>query len=88
MDFDMETECMLCGGCADICPVDCIQIMSFKNLIFSENSHQLITDRCRFDSDIPVDRRMMLIKNEDDCIRCGLCVKQCPVGVMTMVDDE
>lgn len=82
----METECILCGGCADICPVNCIQILSFKNLILSEDSHQLITDQCRFDSDIPVDQRMMLIKNEESCIRCGLCVKQCPVGVMMMVD--
>ena len=84
----METECILCGGCSDICPVDCIEIIPLKHLTFSENSRKLIADRFTCDPDVPPDQRMVLIKNEKSCIRCGLCAKRCPVGAITMEDFE
>ena len=30
------------------------------------------------------DKGMVLIKNEDICIRCGLCAKRCPAGTIKM----
>ncbi|MFH1941527.1 MAG: 4Fe-4S binding protein [bacterium] len=80
----MESECILCGGCADVCPIGCIEIIPFARLKFSEISRMRIDDINPFDPCLPLDRRMVLIKDEQRCIRCGLCAKQCPVGVMTM----
>lgn len=84
----MEAECILCGGCADICPVACIEILPLEHLTLSENARELVVDRFQFDPEVPVDQRMVLIKHEDICIRCGLCARQCPVGIMIMEDQK
>ena len=74
------TQCLLCGGCQDICPEDCIEIVpaSLVHEIPAEARELapiLIDGRC-FGS--------ILIKNEEVCIRCGLCAARCPAGTITM----
>jgi NAD-dependent dihydropyrimidine dehydrogenase PreA subunit len=79
-DPDLGTECILCGGCQDICPEDCIEIVPAA-LVRS----------------VPADARELapiliegqragaiLIKNDEVCIRCGLCAARCPAGTITM----
>lgn len=61
--------CILCGGCVDICPENCIRII----------------DATRCDGiSAPDDAASVLILQEDRCIRCALCVERCPTGALWM----
>jgi NADPH-dependent glutamate synthase beta subunit-like oxidoreductase len=61
--------CILCGGCVDICPEDCIRIV----------------DVSRLESDVSATApASALILQEDRCIRCGLCVERCPSDALWM----
>jgi NADPH-dependent glutamate synthase beta subunit-like oxidoreductase/ferredoxin len=77
---DAGTECILCGGCQDICPESCIEIVPASRIVhLPPNARELA----------PVlieDRRVgaVMLKNEEVCIRCGLCAARCPVGTITM----
>jgi formate dehydrogenase beta subunit len=76
----LGTECILCGGCQDICPEDCIEIVPASRVkSLPPNVRELapvIVGDARVGS--------IMLKNEEVCIRCGLCAARCPVGTITM----
>jgi NADPH-dependent glutamate synthase beta subunit-like oxidoreductase len=78
--FD-SAKCILCGGCADICPEYCLRLVSLENIKGDENLIALYRNRYGYD---PVGSGSAIIKDEDRCIRCGLCAKKCPVDAITM----
>jgi formate dehydrogenase beta subunit len=81
------TECILCGACADVCPEDCIEFISARDLRadpllreglvaeFGEAAHALFEEGSN---------GTVLVKDETVCIRCGLCARRCPAGTITM----
>jgi len=74
------TECILCGGCQDICPEDCIEILPVS-LVREPPAEvrelaPILENGKRVGS--------IFIKDEEICIRCGLCALRCPVGTITM----
>jgi formate dehydrogenase (NADP+) beta subunit len=79
-DPSAGTECILCGGCQDICPEDCIEILPLSLLREpvpeSRELAPLVAEGKRIGS--------IFIKDEEVCIRCGLCALRCPVGTITM----
>jgi ferredoxin len=75
--YDPEL-CILCGRCTSICPTRCITFVS-ADLLESENK---LTET--FLSTQLTGERTALIKDEDLCIRCGLCAYVCPTNAMTL----
>ncbi|KKM98756.1 hypothetical protein LCGC14_1154710 [marine sediment metagenome] len=70
----IDQKCVLCGGCIDICPHDCIMMVS-RDKVESEGM---------FEGSMPDDWDAVMAINEEKCIRCGLCVKRCPVSAIKM----
>ncbi len=78
--FDGQ-RCILCGGCADVCPELCLRIVSVDRLVGDEALSEVL-DR-HLDNHDPAEASAIL-KDEDRCIRCGLCAERCPSGAITM----
>jgi formate dehydrogenase (NADP+) beta subunit len=78
--FD-SNKCILCGGCADVCPELCLELVSLDRLEGDETLRQAIRAQL---GDEDVSAHSAIIKDETKCIRCALCAERCPVGAITM----
>lgn len=74
-------RCILCGGCADVCPEYCLKLVSLEQI--RGDSRLTALYRNRYGTE-PAGSGSAIIKDEDRCIRCGLCAKRCPVDAITM----
>jgi formate dehydrogenase beta subunit len=87
------TQCILCGGCVDVCPENCLKLVSLDRIEFTPEVMQAINDdRHTFNvelDDVAADELGVItgsamIKDETRCIRCGLCALRCPASTITM----
>ena len=87
------TECILCGGCVDVCPENCFELVSLDRIAFDETTTgQLAEVRnllgVELDDimaeELGVIAGSVMLKDETRCIRCGLCAERCPAGTITM----
>jgi formate dehydrogenase (NADP+) beta subunit len=80
------SECILCGGCVDICPENCIELAVLDRL--DGGKEKLSEVGAAYDIVITGETEgitgSIMIKDEDRCIRCGLCAMRCPVACITM----
>lgn len=68
--FD-SSRCVLCGGCADVCPTQCLKLVSLSQV----------------DMELPDLGGLeysAILKDEERCIRCASCAKRCPVEAISM----
>jgi NADPH-dependent glutamate synthase beta subunit-like oxidoreductase len=75
-----STKCILCGGCVDVCPESCFRLITIQQIRLDEKQKRVI--RARYGADQPIGSA--IIKDEERCIRCGLCAKRCPTDAITM----
>jgi formate dehydrogenase (NADP+) beta subunit len=78
--FDSD-KCILCGGCADVCPEVCLQLISLDGIGGDDSVQQALSGRTHGEVDAPFSA---IIKDETKCIRCALCAKRCPANAITM----
>lgn len=74
-------RCILCGGCADVCPEYCLRLVSLESMGGNDALTTLYKNRY---GKAPETKGSAIIKDEERCIRCALCASRCPVDAITM----
>jgi formate dehydrogenase major subunit len=83
--FD-RTKCILCGGCVDICPKSCFRMARLDEIEGGEKLSKLVESlyKVSLEEAQKLNLASVIFKDESRCIQCGLCVKRCPTGTITM----
>jgi NADPH-dependent glutamate synthase beta subunit-like oxidoreductase len=91
------SECILCGGCVDVCPENCLQLVPLSHFAFSDDTKQQLsaTSEARAHellhlspAELSSAEGSVMVKDETICIRCGLCAARCPVHTISMESFE
>jgi ferredoxin len=75
------SRCVLCGGCADVCPTLCLKLVKLSDLT-GEGLGALIDESLGAGEDR--EEHSAILKDEDRCIRCAACAMRCPSDAITM----
>jgi ferredoxin len=89
--FDSDL-CILCGGCVDICPSNCLKLVPVEEIEGNEDLRKVALSRYGTEpSAFPQSGQRgyrsqgsAMIKDETKCVRCGLCSRRCPTNAITM----
>ena len=86
-------ECILCGGCVDVCPENCLQLIPLSRFEFAEQTKDQLNTTATSRTlellhltpeDLSGNIGSVMVKDETICIRCGLCAERCPVNTISM----
>jgi formate dehydrogenase (NADP+) beta subunit len=77
--YDPEA-CVLCNRCVDVCPEYCLALVPLAELDLPEDERAALAERAE-GGGLPLSA---MVKDDDRCIRCGLCAIRCPTDAMTM----
>jgi formate dehydrogenase (NADP+) beta subunit len=87
------TECILCGGCVDVCPENCLSLVPLTSFSFTEDEKQRLNRDKEirsvdlqhiFPEELSQVDGSVMVKDETVCIRCGLCAERCPANTISM----
>jgi NADPH-dependent glutamate synthase beta subunit-like oxidoreductase len=78
--YDAE-KCVMCNRCVDVCPEYCLKLVPFPDLDLDESTKTKLMQQYNLD---PFSPATAMIKDDETCIRCGLCAICCPTDAMTM----
>jgi ferredoxin len=76
------SRCVLCGGCVDVCPTQCLKLVRLADLDGDEALDEVIDAGLGSGADRA--ENTAILKDEDRCIRCALCVMRCPADAIVM----
>jgi len=84
--------CIKCNGCVDVCPANCLKQVPISKLDLDARDGSLriaVDNYYGVDSIEMTEEELMsmgtaMLKDEDLCIRCGLCAEKCPTQAVTM----
>ncbi|HMU33580.1 MAG TPA: FAD-dependent oxidoreductase [Pyrinomonadaceae bacterium] len=74
-------KCVLCNRCVDVCPESCLKLVSLDTLDLPEGTKEMAIAAGGFTEETTLSA---MLKDDDKCIRCGLCAIRCPTDAMTM----
>ncbi|MET3477552.1 FAD-dependent oxidoreductase [Variovorax atrisoli] len=81
-----EPACIECDACVDICPMDCINFV--ENADEESLRPRLKAPALNLAQDLYVSgglkTGLVMVKDEDVCLHCGLCAERCPTGAWDM----
>ncbi len=87
------TECILCGGCVDVCPENCLSLVPLKEFAFTEEDKERLRNEQQLRAvdlqhlspdELTQIEGSVMVKDETVCIRCGLCAERCPARTISM----
>ena len=67
--------CILCNGCVDVCPTDCLKLVSADAIGGNEQVAALVQTQGAVSA---------MLLDPTRCIRCGLCAARCPTEAVRM----
>ena len=67
--------CILCNGCVDVCPMDCLKLVPATQVGGDEKVAALIERESA---------KSVMLFDPTQCIRCGLCAARCPTDAVQM----
>lgn len=84
--------CIKCNGCVDVCPTNCLKQVPLTMLnldlgvgnLRSAVDNYYGIDSMQTDAGELANLGTAMLKDEDLCIRCGLCAEKCPTQAVTM----
>ena len=76
--FDGEL-CILCNGCVDVCPQDCLKLVPISSVEGGIDVQNLIDFQSR-----NWEQGTAMLLDPALCIRCGLCAQRCPTEAVRM----
>jgi NADPH-dependent glutamate synthase beta subunit-like oxidoreductase len=75
------TKCVLCNRCVDVCPEYCLKLVPLDDLDLEPEVKERIIEQEGIGLSGPLSA---MLKDDEKCIRCGLCAIRCPTDAMTM----
>ena len=76
------SRCVLCGGCVDVCPTQCLKLVSLGHIERSASFDAAV--RGTLEDRVDWETNSAILKDEDRCIRCAACAMRCPTDAITM----
>ncbi len=82
------TKCILCNGCVDVCPWDCLKIVRIDEMVGDETLEKVVEAQLGAPisawADETVPTVAAMLKDDEACTRCALCAQRCPTYAITM----